>query len=76
MKEKIVVAGNPAKRLRKIEGPSAEKHDSEDIQKQQEKMQRKMVDYANSGFNYHSESEVAMRSGLPFTNGDKGPRII
>lgn len=50
VKEYTVVAGNPAKYIRRIEpGPNVEKH-KHDIQEQNERMAREMVEDAmNSG---------------------------
>lgn len=74
MKENTVVAGNPAKFIRSInnsggssssvvlEGQVDRRHAYE-IQERNERVKKRMVQYADSGFNQHSESAVFMISG-------------
>ena len=58
VKEQTVVAGNPAKHIRRIEGHNSERHHSDAIQEQEERVLRGMQEYVASNFNSISESKL------------------
>ena len=69
MKENTVVAGNPAKFIRSINDSGSSGVGLEDqldcrhayeIQERNERVRKRMVEYANSGFNHHSESALLL----------------
>ena len=53
MEENTVVAGNPAKFIRNVEGPKMGRHFKKDLQEQREKMQQRMRKYADSNWNWY-----------------------
>jgi len=56
--ENTVVAGNPAKPIRRVE-PGAnnpERRHAWEIQQRNEAMMERMIDYANNGYNSHSKA--------------------
>lgn len=69
MKENTVVAGNPAKFIRSINNSSSssvvlegqvDRRHAYEIQERNERVKKRMVEYADSGFNQHSASAVLM----------------
>lgn len=59
VKENTVVAGNPAKFIRSISPGSAGESQSDrrhayEIQERNERVKKRMVEYANAGFNRYS----------------------
>lgn len=61
VKEYTIVAGNPAKRIRRIEGGyNSERHHSDTIQEQEERTLRMMQDYVASNFTGISTFESTM----------------
>lgn len=61
VKENTVVAGNPAKFIRSINSSGGEgqvdRRHAYEIQERNERVQKRMIEYANSGFNKYSESD-------------------
>lgn len=80
MTEYTVVAGNPAKPIRRIEqGGNPEKRHAYEIQERNERVKKRMQDFANSGFTQHSKSippPVIRQKQKQAADHTAGPRLI
>ena len=63
MEDHTVVAGNPAKPIRRVEPNKMRSHNSQRLQMQQERMQDEMAKHADSGFRYYT-SEFLLSAAL------------